>query len=139
MKYAYSYYNDTYQAMTYLFIGSKEDLDAWLRAEHGLVGSDIGIRDDENGGSFVIPHVDRGQQYFMWMDKFTGTNEDIVILGHECIHTAVMIMYRRGCTIIVDDECEAMILLKDALERIYLKFIGDDYPSESNKEKTDAP
>jgi len=139
MKQAYRYFNDTYQTRVHLFIGSREELDTWLRKSHGLKGESVGIDVNWAGGAFVLNN-DKGQNYahFIWMAKFAIEPEDIDTLSHECLHTAVKIMSDRGCNMIVGDDSEQLNCLSGAIFRSFLKALLKEIKKESTKEKTDA-
>lgn len=143
MKQAYRYFNDTYRALNYLFIGTREELDTWLRKSHGLKGEAVSIDINWGGGSFTLNN-DKGQKYaqFVWLYKFDGDCESLVTLSHECLHTAVTIMSDRGCNMIVGDNSDQLNYLHDAIFRSFLtallKEIAKESKKESTEEKTDA-
>ena len=143
MKQAYRYYNDTYRATIHLFVGSREELDVWLRKSHKLVGESPIININAAGGSFTL-NGDTGQTYahFLWIESFDGEYESIVTLGHECLHAAVKIMHDRGCDMIVGENSDQLNYAKDAIFRPFLKAllkeVRENSTKESTEEKTDA-
>ena len=121
----HTYYNDTYGATTYLYIGSGENFSDWLRTKFECFDSPV--ENSHAGLSLVLTTTSGCTYYLIWMPKCDFTIEDYVTLSHETLHTALRIMQRRGCENIGQGASEELAYLHDAIYRAFLRRLLKGY------------
>lgn len=135
---AYRYFNDTYRAMNYLYVGDSRDFDSWLRKRHGFKG-DIAVSNPNWGGLSFILEGKGGTEVaqFLWMREMDFCIKDYVCLSHECLHAAVKILSHRGIQCVSYDESEALNYLHEAIYGNFLNQLNRDRKKrERENEKT---
>ena len=123
-KQYYTYYNDTYGATCYLYIGSGESFCEWLDKKFDC---------DENpmeytyaGLSLTLGMKDGSKIHIIWMPKYDFSIEDYVTLSHESLHTAIRIMQNRGCESIGKGSNEELTYFHDSIYRAFLRRLVKD-------------
>jgi hypothetical protein len=121
----YTYYNDTYGATTYLYVGTSEEFCEWLKTKFECV--DEPVNGSYMGLSLVLTTANGCTYYLIWIPKCDFTIEDYVTLSHETLHTALRIMQRRGCENIGQGASEELAYLHDAIYRAFLRRLLKGY------------
>lgn len=121
----YRYYNDTYDAVVYFYIGSEIDMVDWLRKKFKFVGENP-VTKQYAGLSFTLSGDDNFMSHIIWMPKMDFTCDDYVTLSHECLHTAINVMEDRGCESMGRGGSEELAYFHSAIYSSMLKQIFND-------------
>lgn len=125
VKQYYRYYNDTYSATVYLYIGTAEAMFDWLKKKFQFVGSNP-INRQYSGLSFTLTGDDSFMAHMIWMPDMKFTCDEYVTLSHECLHTAITIMADRGCESMGKGASEELAYFQSAIYGALLKQILKD-------------
>ena len=133
MKNIFKYTNDTYGFTTWLFIGTNEDMTAWLKDKFRYAGGQAADKRhyaeafslaDDNG--VICGH-------FIWMPKFDFTCHDYAVLVHETLRVAVQALYDRGVITVQGSESEGLNYLQEVIFEKLLTQMYREYRKEQGE------
>jgi hypothetical protein len=129
----YRYYNDTYDAVIYLYIGTADQAYDWLKKRFKFVGKNP-VDTKYAGLSFTLTGDDNFMSHIIWMPNMNFTCDEYTTLSHECLHTAINIMEDRGCESMGKGASEELAYFHSAIYGSLLKqILHDRYPKEKEK------
>jgi hypothetical protein len=110
-----------YACDVWLYVGDFATCVEWLKStfDCSIV---YPVAADTDGLSWYVTASDTVVGYFMWLPTFNNDTEALVTLSHECLHTAVNILYNAQVPAVEGVECETLNYLHN---KIYRKFLQE--------------
>lgn len=117
-----------FQSRVTLFVGSRDELLAYILETHGKKGNRLVLRDamgqaiEIKTKSKLNPNIE-AKAFIVWLVSFDGSPMAASCLTHECIHAAMFVFDHLGVNPNGDDE-EVITYFTDAMVRQFLTALG---------------